>query len=354
MSGMPLTTRIDANLGYVCNNNCLFCYFRNRKQKRRNISTAEAKRLFSFIKRLGLDTLEITGGETTLREDIVDLISYAKKTLGFKKISIITNGTKFCDENFAAQAIDSGIDDVLVSVHGHNAALHDTLVDRTGSFAEAVKTVQNVLRLGTSCRTNTVVTKFNYNKLSDIAKMVSDLGVREVNYIFFSPLDDAIGADDSLWLNYAEAAPYVKEMIDIYNDKLKSISVKVIPFCFLEGYEKYITDFFQNIYDPCEWDYYHRIRIRRNWFICNIAAVAGLILFMDIKRMLDIGMQKSLREGILRVEAYRHCVKPKGCKDCKFDLICPGIWKRYARHFGLNEVNPARGKKIVDMDYYLH
>ncbi len=93
---MPLTTRIDANLGYICNNNCLFCYFRKRKDLRRDISTQEAKKLFSLIRRLGIDTLEITGGEATIREDFLELVLFAKKELFFKKITVITNGARFC------------------------------------------------------------------------------------------------------------------------------------------------------------------------------------------------------------------------------------------------------------------
>ena len=84
----PLTTRLDVNLGYECNNNCLFCYFRRRKEVRRNISTEQAKKLMRLIKKLGIDTFEITGGEPSIREDIAELVAYAKKELKIKNISI--------------------------------------------------------------------------------------------------------------------------------------------------------------------------------------------------------------------------------------------------------------------------
>jgi MoaA/NifB/PqqE/SkfB family radical SAM enzyme len=350
---MPLTKRLDANLGYVCNNNCLFCYFRNRKHERRNISTQEAKKLFATIRGLGFDTLEITGGEVTIRNDIIGLIEYAKKELAFKKITVITNGTRFCDDRFAAQALGAGVDDVLVSIHGDNPALHDTLTDRRGSFDEATQAIQNVLKHGASCRTNTVVTNLNFTKARDIAQVVYDLGIRKVNYIYFSPLDDAVHTDKSLWLRYSESAPLIKEMIDTYKNRLETISIKVIPFCFLAGYEHYITDLFQNLYDPYEWDYYQRVRMRRGAFIRNIAALAGTFLFMDVKRMVGIGIRRSLREAIMRVEAFRHCVKTRGCKHCKLDLICPGVWKDYAKEFDLREIKPIKGKKIAAIDYYL-
>ena len=351
---IPLTTRLDANLGYECNNNCLFCYFRSRKEQRRNISTEKAKGLLSLIRRLGIDTLEITGGEPAIREDIFELIYYAKEELKFKKITIITNGSRFCDKEFAKEAISRGLDEVLVSIHGHEPVLHDTLVDRKGAFDDAIKAIRNVIELGASCRTNTVITKLNYEKVKHVARLVHDLGIRRVNYIYFSPLDDAACAETNLWPRYSESSPFIKDMIESYKDNFEMISMKVIPFCFLEECQDYITDYFQNVYDPYEWDYYYRVGIRRGRFIRDAAAIGGVFLFMDVRRIFRIGLQKSLREGILHVEALRHCVKPKACRKCRFNLICPGVWKAYAREFGLDEVKPIRGKKVSDVDHFLY
>jgi len=347
---MPLTFRLDANLGYVCNNNCMFCYFKHRKDMVDNPSTSEVKRRLSLIRQLGIKTVELTGGEPTIREDILELISYAKKEMGFENISIITNGSRFCDESFASKAIDAGVDDVLVSIHGNDGNLHDKLTGRGGSFQEAVKTVKNVLQIGATCRTNTVVSKLNYTHVTEIAKTICDLGVREANYIFFSPLDDATSLTDDLMVEYSKSAPHMKEMIDSYKNKMDTLSVKVIPFCFMDGYEDYVTDLYQNSYDPYEWDYYNRVKVRRGTMTANAAALAGMILFMNKKHTLKIGFKESLREGVLRVETYRHCIKPKACKECKYEPICPGMWKHYNKRFGLQEVKPIPGDKIYDID----
>ena len=351
---MPLTSRLDANLGYLCNNNCLFCYFMDRNKGSCNLNTTKAKKLFAFIKRLGVDTLEITGGEATLREDILDLIRYAKKKLKFRKISIITNGTRFSDERFAAEAVEAGIDDVLVSIHGHDALLHDRLAGRNGAFQEALKAVKNIKQLGISCRSNTVISKMNYKKSSEIAGLLHNSGIEKINYIFFSPLDDAINANHELWLSYSEAAPFIKQMIGDYAGKIKTISIKVIPFCQLEGLERHITDFFQNIYDPYEWDYFSRVRVRRGSVLALSAALFGVLFLMDARRVASLGLRGSLYEGIMYTQASRENIKSPLCKTCKFDLICPGVWKEYARIFGLTELKPIAGETIKDPDHYLH
>jgi len=352
---LPLTTRLDANLGYECNNNCLFCYFKSRKQQRINPSTEETKKYLAFIKKLGIRTLEITGGEPTIRSDILELISFAKNDLKFEKISIITNASRFCDETFAKEAIKRGIDDVLISLHGHNQQLNDLLTGRNGSFQQTLQAIKNVQALGVSCRTNTVVTQLNYNYVIEIAELLSSLGVKKINFIFFSPLDDAFYMNQSLWPKYSDAAPFIKRMIDLYKDKFETISIKVIPFCFMQGYEKYVTDFFQNIYDPFEWDFYKRVRLRRGFLTCITASLGGLVLFMDIARIWRIGWHNSLYEAIMHTQAFRECVKNKTCQKCALGLVCPGVWKPYAKKFGTQELSkiPIKKRKIKEIDWCL-
>jgi len=347
----PLTTRLDVNLGYVCNNNCLFCYFRHRKQERRNPSTEKIVALFSRIKKLGIDTLEMTGGEVTLRPDIMELISVAKKDLQYKKITIITNGSRFCDLDFAREAIQRGVDDVLVSVHGPAADLHDKLTDRKGSFLEAAQAIKNVLGLGASCRTNTVINDLNYRQASVIAGRLSEWGVKKINFIFFSPLDDAARLPDDLWPRYSDAAPFIKGMIDAHAEAFETISIKVIPFCFMEGYENYVTNFWQNLYDPYEWDFFNRVRIRRGAFTRTVAVAAGMVFFMDLRRMVQIGVRKSLYEAIARVQSYRECAKSPICRKCRYRKVCPGVWKDYAKRYGLGELRAIRGECVIDVDF---
>ncbi len=254
------------------------------------------------------------------------------------------------DSAFAYEAIALGVDDVLVSLHGPDARLHDFLVARPGAFYQVIKTIGNVLKAGASCRINTVISALNYPFLRDIAALVYNCGVKEINYIYFSPLDDALDAPGELWVKYSATAPFVKEMIEEYKDKFKTISIKVIPFCFLDGYEDYITNFFQNIYDPYEWDFYQRVRIRRGILQRDLAVLFGFLFFMDIRRIFKIGWRKSLYESIMHVQAFRECIKIRACRRCKFDLICPGLWKAYAKRFGTSEIKAVYGEKIKDLD----
>ena len=90
---MQLTTRVDINIGYSCNEKCKFCYYIQTVKDRnteKDLSTDEVKRRIQYIHNQGIQTLEFTGGEPTIRNDLAELIAYAK-SLGFQSISMITN-----------------------------------------------------------------------------------------------------------------------------------------------------------------------------------------------------------------------------------------------------------------------
>ncbi len=348
-----LTERLDANLGYNCNNDCVFCYFRDRKNLSEPLPTEDAMRLLKSIRGAGIKDVELTGGEVTLHPDITRLITYAKRKLGFRSVTVITNGSRMCDRGFTQKLADAGLDDALVSVHGPDAGTHDALTRRKGSFDEAVAAIGNALDCGLTGRSNTVVTGNNYEAARDIAGLVASLGVDNANFIHFSPLDDADMADDSMMPRYSDTSACMKRMIDAHGGSIGELSVKVIPFCFMTGYESHVIDLYQNNYDPHEWDYYARVKIRRGRALALLAATAGAAAYLGPDGIRRLGWSRALREGIVRAEARRHCVKGEACSECRFDGICPGVWKAYARKHGLDELKPASGERITDSAHYI-
>jgi len=100
-----LTRRIDLNLGYTCNINCRFCYYQNSMHDgtsagRKDLSTQDAKRWLLFFRRKGLDAVDLTGGEPTIRRDIVELIAYARAAnscSGYCSLSLKNTPELFCN-----------------------------------------------------------------------------------------------------------------------------------------------------------------------------------------------------------------------------------------------------------------
>ena len=77
-----------------CNLNCTYCEdFGARRNGDAVTATLEdAKKILRVI-RSGIPNLWLTGGEPLLSPHILDLVTYARRDLNFRKLSLITNGT---------------------------------------------------------------------------------------------------------------------------------------------------------------------------------------------------------------------------------------------------------------------
>jgi len=89
--------------------------------------------------------IDFSGGEPTIRNDFPELIEYASH-LGFRTICVITNGTRIGDINYLKRLVDAGLNEVLLSVHGHDQKTHDFLVSSKGAFEKIRNTLETSMR----------------------------------------------------------------------------------------------------------------------------------------------------------------------------------------------------------------
>jgi len=353
---MDITKRIDINLGYTCNADCPFCYYKlskQVKQKKKDLTTFEAKRLLCYIKKKGKEIVDFTGGEPTIREDIFELVAFAKR-LGFTEISIITNGLKLADKNFLKNLVAAGVNDILFSVHGYTSEMHDELVGVQGAFEKLTHAMNNAKQIGTlRMRSNTVVNGLNFKYVFEITELLHSLGVQHVNFILFNPIVEAVCVEKEVNVRYSEASPYLKQALDAFQDKFERITIRYLPFCFLPGYEEHITECPQIQYDPFEWDYLVRMRIRNGILLSSLATLIGLLLLPNVKRIVALPIPILLREAIMRGLSFKNKVKGNACRQCAFDYICDGLWREYAKRNDFAELRSIPGKKIIDPVYFL-
>ena len=86
---------VELAVGFQCNNKCKFCS-QEPSQRNQNKTTKEIKCDIIDAKNSGTDILGFTGGEPTIRKDIIKLVKFAKAQ-GFRTIRIQTNGKMFAD-----------------------------------------------------------------------------------------------------------------------------------------------------------------------------------------------------------------------------------------------------------------
>jgi MoaA/NifB/PqqE/SkfB family radical SAM enzyme len=95
----------------------------------RELTTEEWKKALREAWEIGIPHVTFTGGEPTIREDLLDLISYAE-SLG-QVSGVLTNGTKFDDPEYVGQLELTGVDHFLISYDPtrpiHKVALQNAL-----------------------------------------------------------------------------------------------------------------------------------------------------------------------------------------------------------------------------------
>ena len=353
---MRLTSRCDINVGYSCNERCQFCYYMQtvrEHDRSKDLTTSEVKRWLDYLRRRGLDTVDLTGGEPTIRRDLFDLVRYARD-VGFRSVSVITNGLRLAEAQYARDLVAAGVDDVLVSIHGATAAVHDRVTEVRGSFDRAVQAVRNLAAHPVRVRANCVVSGHNYRTAPDVLRLFQDLGIETANFILFNPIVEADWrTEPELNVAYADAAPHLQAAIDGYHDKFRRVVVRYIPFCLMRGYEQYVTNMPQLQYDPDEWDYLVRTRIREGWPIATAALVAGMLLHRTKRRALAAGWDVFAHEGIKRFLEVKNKVRGPACRECAYRYICDGLWRHYVEWKGTDELRTVPGEPLLDPTHFM-
>ena len=96
-----------------CNVNCLYCHHDGIMPKSEEMTAEEIFRIAQVAREIGIRKIRLSGGEPLIRPDIVEIVEKIS-TLGFKDVSITTNGTLM--ERYAEKLVKAGLNRVNVSL----------------------------------------------------------------------------------------------------------------------------------------------------------------------------------------------------------------------------------------------
>jgi len=163
--------RMDLALTYRCNNNCYYCYT-GGPQKVAELYTADWKRAIDIVWDNGIPQVVFTGGEPTLREDLVELIDHAKEFV----TGLITNGRKLTVLAQDLKRVD--LDYIQVSLESSDAHVHDHMVGVDGAWQETTVGIKAAMTAGLEVITNTTLTKDNIEAFTDTINFGGRLGLK--------------------------------------------------------------------------------------------------------------------------------------------------------------------------------
>jgi len=231
----PVGTSPFVYAGYACNNNCKYCFEKDQKFSEK--STEDLKKEIKIIRKK-FPYINFMGKEPTLRKDIIDLIKYSNK-LKFDQIGITTNGRMFAYPDFAKRILQSGLDQVVVTVAGHNEKMHEFHTQAKGSFMQTLGGIKNIIGYKSpkhSLVLNIMVTKKNISKLEEIVDFYYRIGVREINIGHILPFNKEIVKAKNFIARMKTVVPHLISVAKKYRDKIKFLFVEYPPCIFPKEY----------------------------------------------------------------------------------------------------------------------
>jgi radical SAM protein with 4Fe4S-binding SPASM domain len=167
--------RLDLALTYRCNLKCSHCY--NLSRNKKELSTEQWKSVIRKAWDAGIPHVIFTGGEATLRDDLIELTQFAE-SLGLVT-GLLTNGVKLADPDYVRDLREAGIDHIQITLESSDPQIHNTMTG-ADSFQDTVAGITNCLEAGIHTITNTTITLANADSMPETVKFLSDLGLKTI------------------------------------------------------------------------------------------------------------------------------------------------------------------------------
>ncbi|HQP37955.1 MAG TPA: radical SAM protein [Polyangiaceae bacterium] len=199
--------------GPGCNNNCLFCMEADRAGRDAYVRAQSDDDVRAMIEACPRDQdVLFTSGEPTLHPRLADFVRMASAR-GLRSVGLITNGRRFAYRAFGEHLVAAGLDRVTVSIHGHEAGLHDALTRTPGSFAQTLAGLENLSRTASrrslTLHTSTVLNRRNLPRLADILVLLRGMPIQQK--VFNVVMARGRGA-----LHFAALMPRYSEVIEAF------------------------------------------------------------------------------------------------------------------------------------------
>ena len=293
---------LDIILGYDCNVACDYCTI-TPQMRTRALSGAQVLRALRAGQVDDYDALSITGGEPTIRRDLLGLIRGAK-AMGFHSIKLQSNGLLYAAPGNAAKLHAAGVTQFNISIHTHRADRYDTLVRREGAYGAMVAGLDAVAALDVSLIVDLIMKRDTYEDLPDAVRWLCDRGVTQAD-LWFVSLTDANAANPESMPRMTEVVPSMAEAFAIARDRGMRLRSLHVPRCLLGSDHPHA-------HDP------GRARVR------------------VVTPEASFELRHSRLTGQLLVPS---------CSGCEYESFCPGIRHDYLERYGDGEFAAAMGKE---------
>jgi len=173
----------------MCNLRCLAC-FASKKATPAALTGRRIKEVIDETRRLGIANIRLTGGEPLLRPDLPDLLKYAKESGLY--VLLNTNATVLPAKGL--KALSQYVDNILVSLQGHDAASEERLTRGGRFFPKKIANIRRFIQAGIPViRCGTVISQTLLKNFDAYTRLLRDLGI--THWGLFRPMTVREDAD---------------------------------------------------------------------------------------------------------------------------------------------------------------
>lgn len=159
---------------YHCNLRCSHCYI-GEDFSGEELDKEAVYHILDKLIDTGCLWLLFTGGEPFLRQDFLEIYTYAKKK-GFI-ITIFTNGT-LIDRQIAHYLKQNNPFSIEVSLYGVTPETYERITGVAGSYERCLRAIHLLLEKNLPLKLKTVISKINRDEVIKIKEFVESLGMR--------------------------------------------------------------------------------------------------------------------------------------------------------------------------------
>ena len=200
-----------------CNQKCVHCYAADQVHAdEEELSTEDWKKILDKCREAWIPQVTFTGGEPTMRDDLIELIKYARWFIS----RLNTNGIKLTPE-YCRRLHEAELDSVQITFYSCDKEVHEQLVG-AHRFDETAAGIDNALAEGLSVSINTPLCTLN----KDYLKTLEFLHAKGVIYVTCSGL-----------ITTGNAAGEESERLQLSSEELEKILREAVAYCHANGME---------------------------------------------------------------------------------------------------------------------
>ncbi|MHA2395131.1 MAG: radical SAM protein [Candidatus Thorarchaeota archaeon] len=174
------------NVTRACNLKCKHCYENAGQKGHDELSTEEALKTIDKLADAGVVFLAFSGGEPTVRPDILTLVRRATERGMY--VAVATNGITFSNPDRVRLFKDAGMKFAQISIDGANPKTHDEFRGVPRAFERTISGIKNCVAEGLFVEVSTTVTRHNISEIHDVIELCEDLNVRWLMFYNLVPV----------------------------------------------------------------------------------------------------------------------------------------------------------------------